>query len=41
MKKFWRNASFRLKLGLFITLFFLILGFLVFGKLKRRFSEVM
>ena len=30
MKKFWRNASLRLKLGLIITLFFLILGFVVY-----------
>ena len=27
MKKFWKNASLRLKIGIFITLFFLILGF--------------
>lgn len=31
MKKFWRNASFRLKCGIFITLFFLILGFVVYA----------
>lgn len=30
MKKFWKNASLRLKLGLIITLFFLILGFVVY-----------
>ena len=30
MKKFWKNASLRLKIGLFITIFFLILGFVVF-----------
>lgn len=30
MKRFWKNASFRLKLGLIITIFFLILGFVVF-----------
>ena len=30
MKRFWKNASFRLKLGLIVTLFFLILGFVVF-----------
>ena len=30
MKKFWKNASFRLKLGLIITIFFLILGFVVY-----------
>ena len=29
MKKFWKNASLRLKLGLIITIFFLILGFVV------------
>ena len=30
MKKFWKNAPLRLKLGLLITIFFLILGFIVF-----------
>ena len=30
MKKFWKNSSLRLKLGLFITIFFLILGFVVY-----------
>ncbi len=30
MKKFWKNASLRLKIGIFITLFFLILGFVVY-----------
>ena len=30
MKKFWKNSSFRLKAGLIITIFFLILGFIVF-----------
>ncbi len=30
MKKFWKNAPLRLKLGLLITLFFLILGFVVY-----------
>ena len=30
MRKFWRNASLRLKFGLICTLFFLILGFVVF-----------
>ena len=30
MKKFWKNASFRLKAGLIITIFFLILGFIVY-----------
>ncbi len=30
MKKFWKNASLRLKLGIIITLFFLILGFVVY-----------
>ena len=30
MKKFWKNASFRLKLGLIVTAFFLILGFVVY-----------
>lgn len=30
MKKFWKNASFRLKAGLIITIFFLILGFVVY-----------
>ena len=30
MKKFWKNASLRLKLGLIITIFFLILGFVVY-----------
>ena len=30
MRKFWKNASLRLKLGLIITLFFLILGFVVY-----------
>lgn len=30
MKKIWKNASLRLKLGLIITLFFLILGFVVY-----------
>ena len=30
MKKFWKNSSLRLKLGLLITIFFLILGFVVY-----------
>lgn len=30
MKKFWKNASARLKIGLIITIFFLVLGYLVF-----------
>ena len=30
MKKFWKNASFRLKAGLIVTAFFLILGFVVY-----------
>ena len=30
MKKFWKNASPRLKIGLIMTLFFLILGFVVY-----------
>lgn len=30
MKKFWKNAPLRLKLGLLITIFFLILGFVVY-----------
>ncbi len=30
MKKFWKNASFRLKFGLICTAVFLILGFIVF-----------
>lgn len=30
MKKFWKNASFRFKAGIFITLFFVILGFVVY-----------
>lgn len=30
MKKFWKNANFRLKVGIFVTLFFFILGFVVF-----------
>lgn len=30
MKKFWKNASARLKIGLIITIFFLILGYVVF-----------
>ena len=30
MKKFWKNAPLRLKLGLIITIFFLILGFVVY-----------
>ena len=30
MKKFWKNASIRLKLGLIITIFFLVLGFVVY-----------
>ena len=30
MKKFWKNASLRLKLGLIITIIFLILGFVVY-----------
>ena len=30
MKKFWKNASLRLKLGLIITIFFLVLGFVVY-----------
>ncbi len=30
MKVFWRNASFRLKAGMFMTLFFVVLGFGVF-----------
>ena len=30
MKKFWKNANGRLKVGLFMTAFFVILGFVVF-----------
>jgi peptide/nickel transport system permease protein len=30
MKKFWKNANGRLKIGLFMTAFFVILGFVVF-----------
>lgn len=30
MRKFWKNASFRLKAGMIITAFFLILGFVVY-----------
>lgn len=30
MRKFWKNANSRLKIGLFITAFFVILGFVVF-----------
>ena len=30
MKRFWKNASFRLKTGLIMTIFFLILGFVVY-----------
>ncbi len=30
MKKFWKNANSRLKIGLFMTVFFVILGFVVF-----------
>lgn len=30
MKKFWKNANFRLKAGLIVTIFFLILGFVVY-----------
>ncbi len=30
MKKFWKNANLRLKIGLFMTAFFMILGFVVF-----------
>lgn len=30
MKKFWKNASFRLKAGIILTAFFLILGFIVY-----------
>jgi peptide/nickel transport system permease protein len=30
MKKFWKNANGRLKIGLFVTAFFVILGFVVF-----------
>ncbi len=30
MKRFWKNASFRLKFGLIVTLFFLILGFVIY-----------
>lgn len=30
MKKFWKNANFSLKIGLIITTFFLILGFVVY-----------
>ena len=30
MKKFWKNASFRLKFGIICTAFFLLLGFVVF-----------
>lgn len=30
MKRFWKNANFRLKFGLIVTLFFLILGFAVY-----------
>ena len=30
MKKFWKVANFRLKAGLIITAFFLIIGFVVY-----------
>ncbi len=30
MRKFWKNANIRLKIGLFMTAFFVILGFVVF-----------
>ncbi len=30
MKKFWKNANARLKIGLFMTAFFMILGFVVY-----------
>ncbi len=30
MKKFWKNANSRLKIGMFMTAFFVILGFVVF-----------
>ena len=30
MRKFWKNANVRLKIGLFMTAFFVILGFVVF-----------
>lgn len=30
MKKFWKNANIRLKIGLLITIFFLIIGFVIF-----------
>ncbi len=30
MKKFWKNANIRLKIGMFMTAFFVILGFVVF-----------
>jgi len=30
MKKFWKNANARLKIGLFMTAFFVILGFIVY-----------
>ncbi|MGI6149900.1 MAG: ABC transporter permease [Firmicutes bacterium] len=30
MRKFWRNANFRLKAGIIITAFFLLLGFVVY-----------
>lgn len=30
MRKFWHNANFRLRAGMIITLFFLIIGFVVF-----------
>ena len=30
MKKFWKTANFRLKAGLIITCFFMIVGFVVY-----------
>ena len=30
MKKFWKNASIRLKIGLIMTLFFLFVGFVIY-----------
>ena len=30
MKKFWKTANFRLKAGLIITCFFMIVGFIVY-----------
>lgn len=30
MKKFWKNANFRLKAGMFVTAIFLIIGFIVY-----------